>query len=142
MPRLNNAEYYKRHRFLNYLWQHFQNLYALLPIEQQYDLHNFYRPDWYTTNKADLVAYQKGIKKADPGLSARASRAYVRLEQAYRTVIANGRRKAQSKPLPAKHRKLKRVTIRPVVRPEPDWDKFAYALLQYVRTNAEREQTD
>lgn len=33
-----------------------------------------------------------------------------------------------------------RVDARPELRAEPDWDRFAWALLQYVRT--QREDTD
>jgi hypothetical protein len=30
-------------------------------------------------------------------------------------------------------RRLKRVSVRAELRDEPDWDKFAWALLQYAR---------
>lgn len=30
-------------------------------------------------------------------------------------------------------KRLERVSVRAERRPEPDWDKFAYALLQYVK---------
>ncbi len=36
-------------------------------------------------------------------------------------------------------RRLQRVSVRAELRDEPDWDKFAYALLQYVkRQSAQR----
>lgn len=41
------------------------------------------------------------------------------------------------KPTPKK--RLTRVSIRAEHRSEPDWDKFAYALLQYVRIKAAHE---
>jgi hypothetical protein len=37
------------------------------------------------------------------------------------------------------NRKLERVSIRPERRPEPDWDRFAYALLQHARVLSEQE---
>lgn len=37
-------------------------------------------------------------------------------------------------------KRLQRVSVRTERRPEPDWDKFAYALLQYVKlTNADKD---
>jgi hypothetical protein len=37
-----------------------------------------------------------------------------------------------------KRRRLQRVSIRAQRRKEPDWDRFAWALLQYVRLVNER----
>jgi hypothetical protein len=31
------------------------------------------------------------------------------------------------------HQRLKRVAVRAELRDEPDWDRFAWALLQYAR---------
>jgi hypothetical protein len=142
MPRLTNTEYYKRHRFLNYVWQHFQNLYALLDLDEQYAIHNFYRPDRYTMSKADLIQFRKDIKTTDAGLSARAARAYSKIAQAYRVVIEDSEKKdlKVTKAIPTKRRKLTRVSVRAVVRPEPDWDKFAYALLQYAKNKMEQDK--
>jgi hypothetical protein len=33
----------------------------------------------------------------------------------------------------AKRRRLERVSVRAELRPEPDWDRFAWALLQHAR---------
>jgi hypothetical protein len=136
MPHLTNTEYYKRYRLLNHLWQHFQDLYALLDPDEQYAIHNFYQPDRYTLSKADLIQLRKDIQATDRGLSARAARAYIKIAQAYRVVIEDNKKKDRkaAKVKPAKRRKLKGVSVRAVVRPEPDWDKFAYALLQYAKT--------
>jgi hypothetical protein len=39
--------------------------------------------------------------------------------------------------------RLQRVSIRAELRPEPDWDKFAYALLQHTRLlMAQQEKGD
>lgn len=35
---------------------------------------------------------------------------------------------------PAKRKRLQRVSIRAEHRDKPDWDRFAFALLQYTKT--------
>jgi hypothetical protein len=35
-------------------------------------------------------------------------------------------------------KRLERVSIRAELRPEPDWDRFAYALLQHARILSEQ----
>jgi hypothetical protein len=53
------------------------------------------------------------------------------------THIGKTKREKEVTPMPkkrkTKRRKLKRVSVRAELRPEPDWDKFAYALLQHTR---------
>jgi len=142
MPRLTNTDYYQRYRFIRHIWRYYQNLFALIPIELQYDLHNFYQPDRDLT-KAELITYRKDIKHEDPGLPARASKAYVRLHQAYENVIADTKNKQAQKeqtPHSRKHRKIKHLSVRAVVRPEPDWNRFAYALLQHAKMKVEQEK--
>lgn len=36
-------------------------------------------------------------------------------------------------------KRLQRVSVRAELRDEPDWDKFAYALLQYVKLKSASE---
>jgi hypothetical protein len=38
--------------------------------------------------------------------------------------------------------KLTRVSIRAERHPEPDWDRFAWALLQYTRLLSAKQQAD
>jgi hypothetical protein len=38
-------------------------------------------------------------------------------------------------------KRLQRVSIRAKRRDEPDWDKFAYALLQFVKLKSEHKTT-
>jgi hypothetical protein len=38
-------------------------------------------------------------------------------------------------------KRLQRVSVRAELRDEPDWDRFAYALLQYVKlTSAQKDK--
>jgi hypothetical protein len=39
-------------------------------------------------------------------------------------------------------RKLKRVSVRAELRPEPDWDRFAWALIQHTKIMAARQEAD
>jgi hypothetical protein len=43
-----------------------------------------------------------------------------------------------SKKKPTRKR-LQRVSVRAELRDEPDWDKFAYALLQFVKLKSEQK---
>lgn len=43
-----------------------------------------------------------------------------------------------SKKRPTKKR-LQRVSVRAELRDEPDWDKFAYALLQFAKLKSEQK---
>jgi hypothetical protein len=51
-----------------------------------------------------------------------------------------GLRARGTAPRRARRGRCLRVDARPELRAEPDWDRFAWALLQYVR--AQREEAD
>lgn len=51
-----------------------------------------------------------------------------------------GLRERSTAPKRARRARCLRVDARPELRAEPDWDRFAWALLQYVR--AQREAAD
>jgi hypothetical protein len=36
-------------------------------------------------------------------------------------------------------KRLRRVSVRAELREEPDWDKFAYALLQFAKLKSEQQ---
>jgi hypothetical protein len=40
-----------------------------------------------------------------------------------------------------RRKRLERVSVRTELRDEPDWDKFAWALLQYARILSANKQT-
>lgn len=42
----------------------------------------------------------------------------------------------------AKRKQLKRVSVRAELRDEPDWDKFAWALLQHARIASANQQAN
>lgn len=54
--------------------------------------------------------------------------------------IDGGLRERGRAPKRARRARCLRVDARPELRAEPDWDRFAWALLQYVR--AQREETE
>jgi hypothetical protein len=39
-------------------------------------------------------------------------------------------------------KRVQRVSVRAELRPEPDWDKFAWALLQHAKIVAARKEAD
>jgi hypothetical protein len=137
MPRLTDKDYYQRYRFLHYVWQHYEGLYAELAIGQQIDLHKFYAPDGDYTKK-DMAYHRSQISAVDPGLPARASKAYLRLKQFYDNGLNRIHRQhvrhTQKTKGGRKHRKLVGVEAKAVVRPDIDYDKVMQALIEHART--------
>lgn len=77
MPRLTIREFIKRHELLRMLWLDdiTQRLFAILPVHQQWELHDFYRPaDALLAD--ELTAHFDVVRQARPHLSVLAGRHY------------------------------------------------------------------
>lgn len=136
MPRLTDKDYYQRYRFLHYVCQHYEDLYAELAIGQQMDIHKFYAPDG-DYSKDDLVYHRSQISDADSGLPARASKAYLRLKQfydngthrAHRPHVRNTQKTTGGR----RRRKLIGIDAKGIVRPDIDYDKLTWALIEHAK---------
>jgi len=71
MPRLSNALYYDRHRFLRSAWLEFDSLYTVLLVHHQWELHAYYQPSKRLT-KAELLHHRRAITAKQPSLAAKA----------------------------------------------------------------------
>jgi hypothetical protein len=62
--------------------------------------------------------------------------------QSARVTYVSERRRSRmpSKKNPNARKRLQRVSIRAERHPEPDWDRLAWALIQYARVKAAAEQ--
>jgi hypothetical protein len=62
-------------------------------------------------------------------------------EQSSRSRSCSGRRRTVTPILGQSRRRHLRVDARPDLRTEPDWDRFAWALLQHVRAKREAAES-
>lgn len=139
MPRLSNALYLERHRFLRVAWLEFDHLYSVLPMRQQWDLHAFYVPDKDLSDE-QLLEHRGEITEQRPSLPASSGRSFEILNDAFRRAFewAEGDdlrfRQAVgnlSRQATTKSTGKRQIRIRVVVRPEIDLQKLARALLDH-----------
>lgn len=142
MPRINSAEHYKRYQFLHTAWSEFSQLFGLLKLHEQWQLHEFYQPSKYLT-KSELIEHIKSISREQPALVHQAGK-HVRVLQ--RVFQAAAQLQGQSAPtnyvleqaMRGHHQKTpatqpdkdgRRYTTRAIARPELDVALFAKALI-------------
>jgi hypothetical protein len=141
MPRLTFDSYLKQRAFLLLVWEEIDPLFSLLSPNQQADLHHYYQPlHKYTDDH--LQKHRAHVTKLDPSLPARAGKSYARLHRVYEQGVERAKRADGSKqspmqpprpkrtPVPASSR---RITVRAVLRPEPDLHKLSQALIALAR---------
>jgi hypothetical protein len=139
VPRLTRQEYVKRHRFLRKQWLDSQMIYSVLSPEKQWALHRYYQPN-KDLDEPVLLAHRKQITKEQPSLPSRASKAFWEL---IRFIAAAAEKREAATPIheKGKGRGPLRVEVTGVVvRPEIDWDRYAYALLQHTKIMRERSE--
>lgn len=137
MPRLTFNDYLHQRAFLKLAWEEFDQLYSLLPIDQQHALHRYYQPlSDHTVD--ELKRHRAHITKLEPSLPARAGKCYAKLHRVYETGIDEAR--AQTSPVRTKRPRqnraalaTRRISVRAVARPEPDLTKLALALIEAAR---------
>ncbi len=147
MPRLTFNEYLIQRVFLKLAWEEFDQLYSLLPTNQQWDLHRYYQPlSDHTTD--ELKGYRAYITRLEPSLPARAGRLHAQLHRVYEQAIEAleqpraGRRPTSSKaPRTRALAGRPRITVRAIARPEPDLHKFSQALIALAEQMAREEKS-
>jgi hypothetical protein len=120
MPKLSNDDYLIRHEILHRVWGTDNRHFTHLKYQQQRDLHDYYDPAKDLTND-ELLAHRKKVAKQHPSLPQRASKAF----------LVMLRPETQREPAHSSlDRKGRKITIRPLVRPEIDTEQLARALLR------------
>ncbi|WP_144628294.1 hypothetical protein [Arthrobacter woluwensis] len=84
MPRLTVHEFIKRHQLLRMLWLDIRTrpLFAVLPVRQQWELHDCYRPSDALDNE-ELASHFATLRCGQPKLLLQAGRHYAVMHRAY-----------------------------------------------------------
>lgn len=132
MPTLSDEDYLVRHVMLHRVWGKDTRPFTHLTYQQQSDIHDYYQPAKILTNE-ELLAHRKKITKTDPSLPHRASRAFLVMLR------------PETQPEPASagiDAKGRKITVRPLVKPEIDTEKLASALLDMVKKMTPEERAE
>ena len=116
MPRVTYETYRKRHLILRQLWSERQGLFILISPMEQWALHEYY----LTTQ---------------PSLPHRAGKAYAALD---RRIMA-GRPIQNAVPTGSQRKGAKVLTVRSLVRPQPDMDLLVKTLISMVERRTAEE---
>jgi len=139
MPRLSTQLYLQRHHFLS--------IRGVLPAHLQRDIHKFYQPDHPLTDD-DLIEHRSAVSKSDPNLPQRASRAFLRIQDAFDTAYAAFEVAGQddrvfdqtlSRHFPATTNSKRIIRVAAIARPEPDYDRLVGTLLDMARRQLAEE---
>lgn len=144
MPRITNATYLIRRRYLQILWRDHQQLYSTLPIRQQSQLHEYYQTQSLEPDER-LLAERTRLQTEKPSLPQQASKAYHRLVLHYNSELsAAGAGRQVPLPVRGTRRGDRRIRARPVARPARDFGALARALLALgiEQARKEREQDE
>lgn len=143
MPRLTRRDYIAHHNFLKQIWDQHSELFAVLPVKQQWEVHRYYQLS-HDLSEEQLVDHRKTIEREDPSLPQRASKAYARLDRAFRYAFEASKgdeaafREAVNHFIPGKsivHGK-RRIRVGAVVKPEINLERFARALIELTEPDA------
>lgn len=86
MPRVTPSTHYQRYTFLRAAWLEFPKLYVLLPLEAQWQVHEFYQPSQEFTQD-ELTAHIKALSETKPALVHQVGKHFRLLETVF-TVIS------------------------------------------------------
>jgi hypothetical protein len=134
MPRVTYETYRNRHLILRQLWSERQGLFILISPMEQWALHEYYLCAEKATEES-LLKYYQHIKSTQPSLPHRAGKAYAALD---RRIMA-GRPVQNKAPTGPQRKGQKALTVRSLVRPQPDMDLFVKTLISITeRRTAEK----
>lgn len=130
MPRLNTPTYLNHHHQLKELWLIDQSAFSYLSPSDQLALHKYFQFASEMT-QAELIAHRRNVHALDPSLPHRAGRAYAKLlrgeeAQVPYTEVSDGRR----------------ISVRPVMRPEPDLHMLAKACIHMALDDLKRDSRE
>jgi hypothetical protein len=129
MPRLTPKQYLKAHDQLRRFWLHNDMVFGALSSAEQYQIHDYFQPS-KDLSDLELLAHRDRITKERPSLPHQAGRALAKLRDAAAVLSVRRLRMAKA-PAGAKVRRQgnRHLTVRAVVKPEPDMQKLARALV-------------
>lgn len=159
MPRTTSQKHFDRHHLLRELWLFVPSIYSTLLPTQQWEMHRLYAPDRFLEDE-EIVDHVKKVAEIEPSLPNRVGKHWKRISQLYdwASKSANGpedwdgihralvRARVMGQvslgevPQRSRHKAGYVIRVAPVVNPEPNYDKLAYALLEQVKLI--REQKD
>lgn len=148
MPRLTPSAHYHRYQFLYAAWLHFPQLYALLPLRAQWQVHEFYQPSKELT-KDELITHIRQLTKDKPALVHQVGKHVRRMKDVFRFMskelgiprsewdraISTPIQHYNPSPAHTTTRDGTRYTIAAVARPEVDVRLLARALLELAKQN-------
>jgi hypothetical protein len=129
MPRINNAQYINRHRWLRQLWLKNPRMFSTLRPNQQWDIHDYYRPSERLTKK-QLLQHRRQISRDRPALPHQASKAL--------KILAG--RAPTLKPISIKAGGSRHIEVYSLVQPQIDIERLARALLMLAEQIADEAQ--
>ncbi|MDN5274861.1 MAG: hypothetical protein JWP06_762 [Candidatus Saccharibacteria bacterium] len=147
MPRVTPSEHYKRYFFLHAAWTDFNTIYGLLPVHEQWQVHEFYQPSRELT-KEDLLAHIQQLTVTKPALAHQAGKHVHLMEKVFRRISqeldiprsewrrALNAANRQYNPSPGRQESTdgRRVDmVVGVARPELDLKKFSKVLLELAK---------
>lgn len=146
MPRLTNDQHYERHLILKRAWTEMPQLYSALLPKDQAAIHAYYQPSKDLTLEA-LLQHRRQVAKERPGLPAAAGRAYkLMLQEHERQRHLAAVRATEPQPTqPAKKpkrvpRSQRQLRVTSLLRPEPDLQKLAGALIELAKEQMRETQ--
>jgi hypothetical protein len=123
MSRLSNTAYLRFRAYLHAVWESRRPAFSLISTADQYDLHQYFRPSEDLT-PAEQLEHRRVVSREQPSLPQRAGRAL--------------RHFASPKPL---HQQWHgRITLYPLLRPQPDLKRLSWALLGGARRQRQQER--
>jgi hypothetical protein len=133
MSRLNHTEYLIRHEMVHQAWERDKRFYSCLTVGQQRDIHAYFLAA-HDCSDAALLEHRRQVTTSDPSLPHRASRAFLVM---LRPPVDRATTRS-TKP----NRANRKISVRPVIRPDVDVDALAKVLLEVVQsmTTEERER--
>ena len=143
MPRLTNSDYHATRAWLAELWQNNKGWFSYLSAAEQYALHDYFVPSKHLSDEA-LLEHRQTITKQRPSLPHQAGKAASKLDR----IVTKGpqvidtTRAVTRTALKAKSGKARNLTVRAVMRPEPDFHKLARALIALKTAELKQRKED
>ncbi|MGJ6122305.1 hypothetical protein QN239_06990 [Mycolicibacterium sp. Y3] len=130
MPRLTTPTYLLQHHQLKALWAEDQRRFVFLTWNDQLALHTYYL---FTLDRTEpeLIDHHRNVRVGDPSLPQRAGRAYAKLLRGEKSkvgysVTSTGRR----------------ISVRPLMRPEPNLRMLAKTFLNMALDDMKRQDEE
>jgi hypothetical protein len=133
MPRVTDQDYLDRHHRLRQVWLNASGRFANLATGEQWDLHAYYVPSKDLSDEA-LLEHRGRITQQRRSLPAKAGKAFEALASGKVHAVVSGPVITKGK-LAGHH-----LSVRAIVRPEPDLRKFAQALLGVAEDMARKKE--